>query len=281
MILDGKKVAEEIKTELKAEVLELKNKGIEPALAVVLVGFDPASLVYVGNKKKACEEIGISSQTYEMPENVSQKELLDLIVTLNQDKKVNGILVQLPLSAHIDESKIVEAISSEKDVDCFHPENFGRAMLGSGNFYPCTPAGIIELLKRNEIELAGKNCLVIGRSNIVGKPLAIMLISENATVTIAHSKTENLKETCSRADIVISAVGKPNFITADMINPGAVVVDVGINRNENGKICGDVDFENVKEKASAITPVPGGVGPMTIAMLMRNTIAACKIQHKL
>jgi methylenetetrahydrofolate dehydrogenase (NADP+) / methenyltetrahydrofolate cyclohydrolase len=279
-ILDGRKIASEIKEELKAEVSELAQKVIAPGLAVILVGNDPASKVYVNSKKKACEEIGINSKVLEMPENATQQELEDTIEKLNQDKKIHGILVQLPLPGHIDEEKIIESIDSKKDVDCFHPENVGKLSIDVGNIFPCTPAGIIEILKRNDIEITGKECVVIGRSNIVGKPLAIMLLAENGTVTIAHSKTKNLEEVTKRADILISAVGKAGLITKDMVKKGAVVVDVGMNRLENGKLAGDVDFENVKEVASAITPVPGGVGPMTIAMLMRNTIISAKKSYE-
>jgi methylenetetrahydrofolate dehydrogenase (NADP+) / methenyltetrahydrofolate cyclohydrolase len=273
-ILDGKKIASEIKEELKAEMSELVQKGMTLGLAVILVGNDPASRVYVNSKKKACEEIGINSKVLEMSENTTQQELEVTIEKLNQDEKIHGILVQLPLPEHIDEEKIIESIDSKKDVDCFHPENVGKLSIGVGNIFPCTPAGIIEILKRNDIEIAGQECVIVGRSNIVGKPLAIMLLAENGTVTIAHSKTKNLEEVTKRADILISAVGKAGLITKDMVKKGVVVVDVGMNRLENGKLVGDVDFGQVKEIASAITPVPGGVGPMTIAMLIRNTVEA-------
>jgi methylenetetrahydrofolate dehydrogenase (NADP+) / methenyltetrahydrofolate cyclohydrolase len=275
-ILDGKKIALEIKEELRLEIKKLKEKGIVPGLAVILVGSDPASKIYVASKKKACEEVGINSKVLEMSENTTQQELEVTIEKLNQDEKIHGILVQLPLPGHIDEEKIIESIDPKKDVDCFHPENVGKLSIGVGNIFPCTPAGIIEILKRNDIEIAGQECVVVGRSNIVGKPMAMLLLNNNATVTIAHSKTKNLAEVTKRADILISAVGKAGLITKDMVKKRAVVVDVGMNRLENGKLAGDVDFDQVKEIASAITPVPGGVGPMTIAMLMRNTVEAAK-----
>jgi methylenetetrahydrofolate dehydrogenase (NADP+) / methenyltetrahydrofolate cyclohydrolase len=290
-ILDGKKIAFEIKEELKSEISEFRGRGAVPGLAVILIGNDPASEVYVNSKKKACEEIGIDSQVFEVPENISEKELLEIVEKLNKDEKTHGILVQLPLPKHIDEEKIIESIDPKKDVDCFHPENVGKLSIGPprlaetttrrreagiGKLMPCTPAGIIEMLKRNNIEIAGCECVVVGRSNIVGKPMATMLLNASGTVTVAHSKTKNLAEVTKRADILVSAVGKAGLITQDMVKIGAVVVDVGMNRLENGKLVGDVDFEKVKEIASAITPVPGGVGPMTIAMLMRNTIIATK-----
>jgi methylenetetrahydrofolate dehydrogenase (NADP+) / methenyltetrahydrofolate cyclohydrolase len=279
-ILDGEKIASDIKEELKLEIRGLREKGITPGLAVILVGSDPASKVYVGSKKKACEEIGIYSQVLEMPENASEKELLKIVEKLNQDEKTHGILVQLPLPEHIDEEKIIESINPQKDVDCFHPENAGKLFIGVGELIPCTPAGIVEILKRNNIEISGQECVVVGRSNIVGKPMAMMLLAENGTVTIAHSKTKDLGEVTKRADILISAVGKAGLITKDMVKKGVVVVDVGMNRLEDGKLAGDVDFESVKKIASAITPVPGGVGPMTIAMLMKNTVEATKILSK-
>ena len=290
-ILDGKKIASEIKDGLKSEILRLKEKGIIPGLAVILVGDDSASKIYVKNKKKACEEMGINSQVFEMPENTSEKELLKLIQKLNQDNKINGILVQLPLPGHINEGKIIETINPKKDVDCFHPENVGRLSIGPprlaettarrreagiGNLIPCTPAGIIEILKRNNIEISGKECVIVGASNIVGKPIAMMFLEEEGTVTVAHLKTKNLSEITKRADILVTAVGKTGLITRDMIKKEAVVIDVGMNRMANGKLIGDVDFENVEEIAGAITPVPGGVGPMTIAMLIRNTVEAAK-----
>ncbi|NLM48833.1 MAG: bifunctional methylenetetrahydrofolate dehydrogenase/methenyltetrahydrofolate cyclohydrolase FolD [Epulopiscium sp.] len=275
LIIDGKKISQDIKDELKAEVEDLKKKGIEPGLAVILVGNNPASKVYVSNKKKACEYIGIRSFSYELPEETSEEELLKLIKDLNQTKEVHGILVQLPLPKHIDENKILLSIDPSKDVDCFHPYNVGMISIGELNgFLPCTPAGIIELIKRSQIEIEGKKCVVVGRSNIVGKPVANLLLRNNGTVTICHSRTKNLKEICKEADILVAAIGKANFITADMVKDGAVLIDVGINRLENGKLCGDIDFENCKDKAMAITPVPGGVGPMTIAMLMKNCVKA-------
>jgi methylenetetrahydrofolate dehydrogenase (NADP+) / methenyltetrahydrofolate cyclohydrolase len=275
-ILDGKKIASKIKEELRLEIEKLKEKGTVPGLAVILVGDDSASKIYVASKKKACDEIGIYSQVLEMPENTTQQELEDTIEKLNQDEKIHGILVQLPLPKNIDEEKIIEAIDPKKDVDCFHPENVGKLFIGAEKFLPCTPAGIIEILQRNGIEIAGKECVVVGRSNIVGKPLAIMLLVENGTVTIAHSKTKNLEEVTKRADILVAAVGKAGLITKNMVKKGVVVIDVGMNRLSNGKLVGDVDFDQVKELADAITPVPGGVGPMTIAMLMKNTIIATK-----
>ena len=271
-VIDGKKISQEIKDELREKVASLKNEGREAALAVILVGNDPASTVYVGNKKKACEYIGIRSQSYELAEETSEEELLELIEKLNQDDSVNGILVQLPLPKHICEDKIIRAISPQKDVDGFHPQNVGKLVIGEEGFVPCTPAGIILMLKRSGIEIEGKNCVVVGRSNIVGKPMALLMLRENATVTVAHSRTQNLKEICRQADILIVAIGKPRFITAEYIKEGAVVVDVGIHRDENNKLCGDVKYDEVAEHTSAITPVPGGVGPMTIVMLMHNCV---------
>lgn len=271
-IIDGKRISQEIKDELKTKVEEYRKEGREAALAVIQVGNDPASSVYVNNKKKACAYIGIRSLSYELPEETTEEELLALIEKLNKDDTVNGILVQLPLPGHIQEDRVIGAISPKKDVDGFHPENVGKLVIGERGFVSCTPAGIIQLLKRSGIEIAGKNCVVIGRSNIVGKPMALLMLRENATVTIAHSKTQNLKELCRQADILIVAIGKPQFITAEYIKEGAVVIDVGIHRNENGKLCGDVKFDEVAEHTSAITPVPGGVGPMTIAMLMNNCV---------
>lgn len=276
-VIDGKAISLQIKDELKQKAAELKAKGIEITLAVIQVGADPASTVYVKNKKKGCEYIGINSLSYELPESTSQQELLELIQELNERKDVNGILVQLPLPAHIDEDTIIKAISPSKDVDGFHPQSVGALCIGQPGFVSCTPAGIIQILKRSGIEIAGKECVVLGRSNIVGKPMALLLLRENATVTIAHSRTPNLKEVTSRADILIVAVGKPKMITGDYIKEGAVVIDVGINRDENNKLCGDVDFEDVKDKCSAITPVPGGVGPMTIAMLLNNCMESVKL----
>lgn len=278
-IIDGKKIAQEIKDELKEKVKSLRERGKEATLAVIQVGDDPASSVYVSNKKKACEYIGIQSLSYELPQDTTEKELLDLIGKLNQDDHVNGILVQLPVPKHIREDKIIQAISPQKDVDGFHPQNVGKLVIGEKGFVSCTPAGIVELLKRSGITIEGKNCVVVGRSNIVGKPMALLMLRENATVTIAHSKTENLKKICSQADILIVAIGKPQHITAEYIKEGAVVIDVGIHRKETiskdgsvKKLCGDVKYEEAAARASAITPVPGGVGPMTIAMLMNNCV---------
>lgn len=271
-IIDGKRISQEIKDELREKVESLKAEGKEAALAVIQVGNDPASSVYVNNKKKACAYIGIQSLSYELPEETTEAELLALIDKLNKDDTINGILVQLPVPKHIDEDKIIQSISPDKDVDGFHPQNVGRLVIGERGFVSCTPAGIIQLLKRSGIEISGKNCVVIGRSNIVGKPMALLMLRENATVTIAHSKTQNLKEICKQADILIVAIGKPQYITADYVKEGAVVIDVGIHRDENNKLCGDVKYDEVLPLASAITPVPGGVGPMTIAMLMNNCV---------
>ena len=275
-IIDGKKISQEIKDELKEKVEKLSSEGIEGALAVIQVGNDPASSVYVRNKKRACEYIGIRSESYELPEETTEDELLTLIETLNEDPKINGILCQLPLPKHINEDRVIAAISPEKDVDGFHPQNVGALVIGQKGFVSCTPAGIIQLLKRSNIDIAGKHCVVIGRSNIVGKPMALLMLRENATVTVCHSKTSNLKELCSQADILIVAIGKPRFIGAEYVKDGAVVIDVGIHRDENNKLCGDVRYEEVEPKASYITPVPGGVGPMTIAMLMNNCVEAMK-----
>ena len=273
-LIDGKRISQEIKDELKAETARLKQQGIEGCLAVIQVGNDPASSVYVRNKKRACEYIGIASKSFELKEDTTEKELLDLIEQLNKDNSINGILVQLPVPEQINESKIIQAISPDKDVDGFHPQNVGALVSGLTGFVSCTPAGVIQLLKRSGIEIAGKNCVVIGRSNIVGKPMSLLMLRENATVTVAHSKTKNLPELCRQADILIVAIGKPKFIDASYIKEGAVVIDVGIHRNEENKLCGDVDFEDVLPHVSAITPVPGGVGPMTIAMLMNNCVEA-------
>ena len=273
-IIDGKKISDEIKAEVRQRTEALKEKGIEVTLAVIQVGSNPASSVYVRNKKKACEAVGIRSISYEIPEETTESELLELITELNNRKDVNGILLQLPLPAHINEDKMLLAITPEKDVDGFHPMNMGALCVGKPGFISCTPAGIIELLKRSGITIAGKECVIIGRSNIVGKPMAHLLLAENATVTVAHSKTIDLKAVASRADILIVAVGRPKMITAEYVKEGAVVIDVGINRNSENKLCGDVDFESVAPKCSAITPVPGGVGPMTIAMLMKNCVQA-------
>lgn len=273
-IIDGKKISQEIKDELREKVERLNAEGKKAALAVIQVGNDPASSVYVNNKKKACAYIGIESLSYELPEETTEQELLALVERLNQDDAVHGILVQLPVPKHIDADKIIQTISPQKDVDGFHPENVGNLVIGEKGFVSCTPAGIIQLLKRSNIEIAGKNCVVIGRSNIVGKPMALLMLRENATVTIAHSKTQNLKELCKKADILIVAIGKPQFITAEYVREGAVIIDVGIHRDENNKLCGDVKYDEVEPLASAITPVPGGVGPMTIAMLMNNCVEA-------
>lgn len=269
MILYCKELAQQIKDEVKAEINE---RNLDISLAVIKVGNDPASDVYVRNKSKACEYVGIESITYELDLDTTEEQLLNLIQLLNLDDKINGILVQLPLPSHINESRIINEISPSKDVDCFHPINIGKMDNGTGRIYPCTPAGIIEILKRNNIQIEGKECVIIGRSNIVGKPISKLMLQENATVTIAHSKTKNLKDICRRADIIISAIGKPNFITSEFVKPGSVVIDVGINRTESG-ICGDVDFNGVKDIADMITPVPGGVGVMTVAMLMKNCLA--------
>ncbi|MCI9575809.1 MAG: bifunctional methylenetetrahydrofolate dehydrogenase/methenyltetrahydrofolate cyclohydrolase FolD [Clostridiales bacterium] len=276
--IDGKAVAEEVHEQVKREVDRLERKGITPGLAVVIVGDDPASRTYVNNKKKACEKVGIYSEEYALPASTTQEELLALIAKLNQKSDIDGILVQSPLPKGLDEKAVVAAINPQKDVDAFHAENVGRIMIGEFHFLPCTPAGVIELLHHENIPINGKNCVVIGRSNIVGKPMAMLLLHENGTVTICHSKTQNLKEICSQADILVAAVGKAKFVTADMVKDGAVVIDVGMNRDENGKLCGDVDFDAVEPKVSYITPVPGGVGPMTIAMLLKNTITAAKQQ---
>lgn len=279
-LISGKEVSESVKLRVADEVKALKADGIEPCLAVILVGDDPASRVYVNNKKKACEFCGIRSLEYVLPAETTEEELIALVKKLNDDKSVNGILCQLPLPKHFDEKKVLNLIKPEKDVDAFHPENVGHIMIGDFNFLPCTPAGIMEMFRFENIDLDGKNCVVIGRSNIVGKPMAMLMLKENATVTICHSRTKNLKEIVAGADVIVAAVGRPNFVTADMVKDGAVIIDVGINRMDDGKLCGDVDFEACKEKASYITPVPGGVGPMTIATLMQNTITATKIQNK-
>lgn len=271
-LVDGKRISQEIKDELKAEVADLAQQGKTASLAVIQVGGDPASSVYVRNKKNACAYIGIGSESYELPEETTEEELLALIQELNQKEEVHGILVQLPLPAHIDEEKVILAIDPSKDVDGFHPQSAGALMIGSKGFLPCTPAGVIQLLKRSGVEMEGKNCVIVGRSNIVGKPMAMLMLRENATVTVAHSRTKNLKELCKQADILIVAIGKPNFITEEYVKEGAVVIDVGIHRLEGKKLCGDVDFDVVEPLASAITPVPGGVGPMTIAMLMNNCV---------
>ncbi len=277
-IIDGKQISAQIKDEVKEKVAALKAQGTMVCLAVIQVGADPASSVYVGNKKKACAYVGIESLSYELPEETSQEELLSLIDELNGKPEVNGILVQLPLPGHIDEDAVIRAIDPKKDVDGFHPQSVGALCIGQPGFVSCTPAGIIELLKRSGIEIAGKECVVIGRSNIVGKPMAILLLRENGTVTVTHSRTRDLKEVTRRADILVVAVGKPKMITKEYVKDGAVVIDVGIHRNENHKLCGDVDYEDVLPVCSAITPVPGGVGPMTIAMLMYNCVRSVELQ---
>lgn len=280
-VIDGKAISKQIKEECRIKAEQYKEQGIEITLAVVQVGNDPASGVYVRNKKRACEECGIKSLSFELPEETSEEELLALIGRLNADRSVNGILVQLPLPEQIDENKVIQAIDVTKDVDGFHPMSAGALCTGQRGFVSCTPAGIIELLKRSHIDISGKECVVVGRSNIVGKPAALLLLRENGTVTVCHSKTADLKEVTKRADILVVAIGKPKFITADYVKEGAAVIDVGIHRKENGKLCGDVDFDDVAPKCSAITPVPGGVGPMTIAMLMSNCIASVDLSKSL
>ena len=277
IIIDGKKTSADIKAEIAAETAEFICKsGVTPGLAVIIVGKDPASEVYVRNKCKACEAVGFHSEKYEMSENSSEDELLALIDKLNEDKKIHGILVQLPLPKHMDVEKILLRIRPEKDVDAFHPYNTGKIMQGKYDFLPCTPAGVMELLSRYNIDIKGKSCVVVGRSDIVGKPMAMLLLHKDGTVTVCHSRTVDLPDICRRADIIVAAVGRANFITADMVKEGAVVIDVGINRLPDGKLCGDVSFDEVEKKAYAITPVPGGVGPMTIAMLMKNTLTAAR-----
>ena len=282
-IIDGKSISSFVKERIKEEIKCLKAVGVNVSLAVIIVGEDKASQLYVANKRKACESLGIISETYYLPENISQKELLELIDKLNKDKNTNGILVQLPLPVHLDEKEVINAILPEKDVDAFHPVNVGKIMQGDYDFVPCTPAGIMEMLKYEDIDLTGKHCVIIGRSNIVGKPMAMLMLHKNATVTICHSKTENLNKICKQADVLVVAVGKPKFITSDFVKEGAVVIDVGINRVD-GKLCGDVNFDDIVDKVNqvkAITPVPGGVGPMTIAMLMKNTLTAALKQNNL
>ncbi|MBQ8961360.1 MAG: bifunctional methylenetetrahydrofolate dehydrogenase/methenyltetrahydrofolate cyclohydrolase FolD [Ruminococcus sp.] len=278
-IIDGKAVSASVKEEVKAEAAKLREEhGLKVGLAVVIVGSDPASRVYVNNKKKACEAVGFQSYEYALDESTTQEQLLDLVEVLNRDSRVNGILVQLPLPKHIDEKAVINAISPKKDVDAFHPENVGRIMIGEYSFLPCTPAGVMRLIESTGVDITGKHCVVIGRSNIVGKPQAMLLLQKNGTVTICHSKTKDLKEVCLSADILVVAIGRAKFITGDMVKEGAVVIDVGMDRDENGKLCGDVDFESAEKRAGYITPVPGGVGPMTIAMLMKNTLTAAKQQ---
>ncbi len=281
-LIDGKVISQQIKDELKEKTALLKEQGIEVTLAVILVGEDPASQVYVRNKKRACEYIGYRSLSYELPEQTSQEELLKLISDLNERSDVDGILVQMPLPSHIDEKTVINAISPDKDVDGFHPMNVGALCIGEKGFVSCTPAGVIQLLKRGckDIDISGKECVIVGRSNIVGKPMALLMLRENATVTVAHSRTHNLREVCRRADILIAAVGKAGVIKGDFVKDGAVVIDVGINRKEDGKLCGDVDFDSASERAGYITPVPGGVGPMTIAMLMNNCYEAALMHNE-
>lgn len=276
-LINGKEVAASVRAKVKEETEKFTNEtGIQVGLAVIIVGDNPASRIYVNNKKKACEEVGFKSYEYALPAETTQDELLELVRTLNNDETVHGILCQLPLPAHIDEKTVINEINPEKDVDAFHPVNVGKIMIGDYNFLPCTPAGCMELIHSTGISVKGKNCTVVGRSNIVGKPMAMLLLHESGTVTVCHSKTVDLKEECKRADILVAAVGVPKLIKGDMIKEGAVVIDVGMNRLPDGKLCGDVDFEQASEKASYITPVPGGVGPMTIAMLMKNTLTAAK-----
>lgn len=277
-LIDGKAVSASVRAQVAQEVQELKAKGLHPGLAVVIVGDDPASRTYVNNKKKACAETGIYSEEYALPATTTQEELLSLVRSLNEKPEIHGILVQSPLPNGLDEEAVIEEINPQKDVDAFHPQNVGRIMIGNFHFLPCTPAGVIELIRSQGIEIAGKRCVVIGRSNIVGKPMAMLLLHNHGTVTICHSKTRDLAEICREADILVAAVGRPKFVTENMVKPGAVVIDVGMDRDENGKLCGDVDFANVEPKAGYITPVPGGVGPMTIAMLLRNTVTAAKLQ---
>lgn len=279
-LLDGKDLSKRMKQAMKLEVQSLAEAGIVPGLAVVIVGNDPASRIYVNNKKKDCEEVGIRSFEYALPEETSEDQLLGLIDALNQDPAIDGILVQLPIPKHLDEAKVIRRISHEKDVDAFHPYNTGELMIGRTVFAPCTPAGVMELIKDAGIDVTGKNCVVVGRSNIVGKPMSMLMLHANATVTVCHSKTKDLKSACRQADILIVAIGKADFITADYVKEGAVVIDVGMNRRDDGKLTGDVDFESVSKKASAITPVPGGVGPMTRAILLKNTIKACNMHKK-
>lgn len=279
--IDGKAISDQIKEEAALEAQELQRQGITPCLAVVLVGNDPASMVYVNNKKKACEKVGILSRSYELPEDTEEKDLLVLVEQLNMDNSVHGVLVQLPLPPQIDEEKVILAVDPKKDVDCFHPLNVGLLHTGQKGFLPCTPAGVLELIERSGHTIEGKRCVVIGRSHNVGKPTAMLLLQKNGTVTICHSKTKDLNGICKEADILVSAVGKLHTVTKDMVKEGAVVIDVGMNRNENGKLCGDVDFDDVCEVAGAVSPVPGGVGLMTVAMLMNNCITAAKLQNGL
>lgn len=278
-IIDGKAVSRQVRERVAAETLKLKKQGVVPGLAVIIVGDDPASKVYVKNKEKACDEVGFHNEKFELPAQTTQQQLNDLVGELNERSDINGILCQLPLPAHLDDKEVINLINPVKDVDAFHPVNVGAIMIGNYNFLPCTPAGVMELIHSTGVEVSGKKAVVIGRSNIVGKPQAMLLLHEDATVEIAHSKTPNLAEVTASADILVAAVGRAKFVTADMVKTGAVVIDVGMNRDENGKLCGDVDFESVKDKCAFITPVPGGVGPMTISMLMQNTLTAAKIQN--
>ncbi len=278
--IDGKAVAAAVRQEIAAETAKMKENGIEPCLAVILVGGDPASCTYVRNKQKACAEVGIKGIQIDLPESTTQEQLLETVRQLNARPDVHGILCQLPLPRHLDDKAVIAAISPEKDVDAFHAVNVGHITIGDHHFVPCTPAGVMELLHRYHLPVDGKDCVVIGRSNIVGKPMALLLLHDNGTVTVCHSHTKDLAAICRRADIVVAAIGKPKFITVDMIKPGATVIDVGMDRDENGKLCGDVDFDAVEPIAGAITPVPGGVGPMTVAMLLKNTITAAKQQTK-
>ncbi|MBQ9414046.1 MAG: bifunctional methylenetetrahydrofolate dehydrogenase/methenyltetrahydrofolate cyclohydrolase FolD [Clostridia bacterium] len=276
--IDGKAISAAVRAEVAAETAALKQEGVTPGLAVIIVGDDPASRVYVNNKKKACAEVGFHSEEFALPADTTEETLLSLIAELNARKDIHGILCQLPLPKGLSDKKVIEAISPQKDVDAFHAENVGHIMIGDYQFLPCTPAGVMELLHRTGVEVEGKRCVVIGRSNIVGKPMAMLLLHENGTVTVCHSRTRDLAAICREADVLVAAVGKPKFVTADMVKPGAAVIDVGMNRDENGKLCGEVDFDAVEPIAGAITPVPGGVGPMTIAMLMKNTLTAAKMQ---
>ncbi len=276
-LIDGKAISAQIRAEIKAEVEDFeRERGFRPGLAVIIVGSDPASQVYVRNKRRACEEVGFYSEAYELPESTTQEELNELVDKLNADKNIHGILCQLPLPKHLDENAVILRISPEKDVDAFHPYNVGKIMIGDYSFLPCTPAGVMALLEREGIDVCGKECVVVGRSNIVGKPQAMLLLHKSGTVTVCHSRTKDLAAVCRRADILVAAIGKPKFFTAEYVKEGAVVIDVGMDRDENGKLCGDVDFETVEPIASYITPVPGGVGPMTITMLMQNTLTAAK-----
>ncbi len=279
--IDGKAISAAVRAEVANEVVQMKKQGVTPGLAVILVGDDPASRIYVNNKKKACAEVGFYSEEITLPADTTEEQLLKVVAELNERKDIHGILCQLPLPKPLSDKTVIEAISPDKDVDAFHASNVGHIMIGDHTFLPCTPAGVMELLARTNVEVEGKNCVVVGRSNIVGKPMAMLLLQKNGTVTICHSRTQNLKEICRTADILVAAVGRPKFITADMVKPGAAVIDVGMDRDENGKLCGDVDFDNVEPIAGYITPVPGGVGPMTIAMLMKNTLTAAKMQNNL